>query len=532
MFQNVHDELATTKNELEEKKREISDIKEKNLRLTNDDSRLRREIEDRDNLIASSRAELENLRVCLAEQQLETRELAVATRELESKSRTISELETKNLRLSENDSQLRRQMEDTNRLLLSSKAEMERLRVSFNNQTDTIEQLGDQTSSLTPRNGEEIGIKVEKPIEMPVIEQVETLQNNPESLNFQTREAIYATESLSDEMPADNQEPVEERPSNPQLGMDEKQSKSLSESLAETIDDTGNVTNDEDQQLLGETELTEIAEELIIPEKSEQVEQQPSKVMKLKKSSILGLKTSTVGFVNLDMSSLENGLNKLQLYDESNNLVGKACLELDIKIEYPLTEVIPSPEIVSKPKDTLAEVPSSNGHELEKHEIKPEPESLNENLQQTIDDTGNVTNKDTVVETKLLEIAEGTIIPEENEQVEKQPSKAQSKTTDHQFRHKPGDSQAQSQIPEKTDLFNKKDNQPRHVPKDPHALPQNPEKSDCHPGKCDCEARPRNPFKHVKIRVISGVNLPEAKDNYYVSLRARMARQDPRVHKI
>jgi chromosome segregation ATPase len=108
MFQNVHDELATTKSELEGKKIEMTDMTEKNLRLANYDSRLRRKIEDRDRLIASSRAELENLRVCLAEQQLNTRELAVNTRELESKNKTISELEAKNVTLDENDSQLRR----------------------------------------------------------------------------------------------------------------------------------------------------------------------------------------------------------------------------------------------------------------------------------------------------------------------------------------------------------------------------------------------------------------------------------------
>ncbi|XP_046443776.1 synaptonemal complex protein 1-like [Daphnia pulex] len=71
MFQNVHDELETTKNELEEKKREISDIKEINLRLTNDDSQFRREIKDRDNLIASSQVELKKFRTSFDEQKLD-----------------------------------------------------------------------------------------------------------------------------------------------------------------------------------------------------------------------------------------------------------------------------------------------------------------------------------------------------------------------------------------------------------------------------------------------------------------------------
>jgi hypothetical protein len=39
------------------------------------------------------------------------------------------------------------------------------------------------------------------------------------------------------------------------------------------------------------------------------------------------------------------------------------------------------------------------------------------------------------------------------ELVEKQPSKAQSKTTDNQFRHKPEDRQVQPQIPEKSQLL-------------------------------------------------------------------------------
>ncbi len=41
MFQNVRDELAITKSELEKKKSVITDIIEIHLRLTNDDSRLR-----------------------------------------------------------------------------------------------------------------------------------------------------------------------------------------------------------------------------------------------------------------------------------------------------------------------------------------------------------------------------------------------------------------------------------------------------------------------------------------------------------
>jgi predicted nucleic acid-binding protein len=195
MFQNVHDELATTKSELENNKRVTTEIIGENFHLTNENSGLSRKIEAKNRLIAykrakleelhnsleekklhkvhdelassqrvlasknkaiiklqeqnrESRAELEQLRTCLNEQQLDTQQLAVATRELESKSRTITELEATNLSLAENDSQLRRKMEETDLLLLSSKAEVEELQLSVNNQKDTIEQLLHQVKSL------------------------------------------------------------------------------------------------------------------------------------------------------------------------------------------------------------------------------------------------------------------------------------------------------------------------------------------------------------------------------------------------
>jgi chromosome segregation ATPase len=195
MFQNVHDELATTKSELENNKRVTTEIIGENFHLTNENSGLSRKIEAKNRLIAykrakleelhnsleekklhkvhdelassqrvlasknkaiiklqeqnrESRAELEQLRTCLNEQQLDTQQLAVAKRELESKSRTITELEATNLSLAENDSQLRRKMEETDLLLLSSKAEVEELQLSVNNQKDTIEQLLHQVKSL------------------------------------------------------------------------------------------------------------------------------------------------------------------------------------------------------------------------------------------------------------------------------------------------------------------------------------------------------------------------------------------------
>ncbi|XP_046639648.1 paramyosin-like [Daphnia pulicaria] len=116
-------ESSTTKTKLEKQKRFITDITVKNIRLTNEDSRLRRTLESTNYFLESSRAESERLRTSLAEQQLDTRELAVATRELESKNTTISELETENLRLAENNSQLRRKIEDRDRIIASSAIE-------------------------------------------------------------------------------------------------------------------------------------------------------------------------------------------------------------------------------------------------------------------------------------------------------------------------------------------------------------------------------------------------------------------------
>ncbi len=187
-YQNVHIQLANTKSELEEKKSLITDITEKNLHLINENSGLKRKIEDRARLIASSQAELQEFRTSFDEQQLDTRDLAVATRELESKNRTISELQTENLRLAENNKRLRRRMEDadrllvssqsalqqlreqlqellindshlrrdTGRLLLSSKVAIEELQLSLNKQTERVEQLLGQMRTLDQEKDEAV----------------------------------------------------------------------------------------------------------------------------------------------------------------------------------------------------------------------------------------------------------------------------------------------------------------------------------------------------------------------------------------
>ncbi|XP_046439460.1 myosin heavy chain, striated muscle-like [Daphnia pulex] len=140
-----HIELATTKSELEKQKNVSTDMTVKNIRLTNDDSRLRRKIEARDKIILAGRRELEELK------EKADDDLATATIELESRNRTISELETEKIRLVENDSQLRRQLEEADLLLQSSQSEMEELRVSLNHQTYTIEHLQDQVKSLNEK---------------------------------------------------------------------------------------------------------------------------------------------------------------------------------------------------------------------------------------------------------------------------------------------------------------------------------------------------------------------------------------------
>ncbi|XP_046439457.1 intracellular protein transport protein USO1-like [Daphnia pulex] len=185
MFQNLRDKLAATKSELENNKRLMTDITEKNLCLKKDDSRLRRKIEDRDRTITQIVMEKERLanELSLVQSQLkdshsnlmqtvqkvhdelaatksenENNKRVMTDMELELKNRTISELETEILRWTENDSQLRQQLEETDRLLQSSQAEMEELRVS---QTERVlEHLQDQVKRL-----EEKKKKWKKPFE-------------------------------------------------------------------------------------------------------------------------------------------------------------------------------------------------------------------------------------------------------------------------------------------------------------------------------------------------------------------------------
>ncbi|EFX63629.1 hypothetical protein DAPPUDRAFT_335245 [Daphnia pulex] len=143
----------------------------------------------------------------------------------------------------------------------------------------------------------QVDTKVEKPKEIPAIEQkLEASQNNPELKNNQTKEAILTINgSLSFD---DNPEPpvsepvipiptdipvdcntdcnteVVIPPSNEPLEMlDEREPESLSIMPEPIADSTGNVTNED--PVLGETQLDEIAKEMIIPEEIERVEEDP-----------------------------------------------------------------------------------------------------------------------------------------------------------------------------------------------------------------------------------------------------------------
>jgi hypothetical protein len=136
-------ELATTKSELEEKKSLITDMIEKNLRLANDDSRLRRKIEDRDRIIESSAIEknlilLENEclvnELSLLQSQLTDSssklqmfqnvhdELATTKSELEKQKSVNTDITEINRRLKNDNSRLKRKIKDRDRLIASSRA--------------------------------------------------------------------------------------------------------------------------------------------------------------------------------------------------------------------------------------------------------------------------------------------------------------------------------------------------------------------------------------------------------------------------
>jgi hypothetical protein len=101
----VPEDLAAATREIESKNKIISELVTETLRLAENDSQLRRQLEHSENLLLSSMMSLEELRVLSkTEQPLDKvhEDLAVAKRELESKNKIISELETENLRLTEN----------------------------------------------------------------------------------------------------------------------------------------------------------------------------------------------------------------------------------------------------------------------------------------------------------------------------------------------------------------------------------------------------------------------------------------------
>ncbi|EFX63631.1 hypothetical protein DAPPUDRAFT_335247 [Daphnia pulex] len=125
--------------------------------------------------------------------------------------------------------------------------------------------------------------------------------------------------------------------------------------------------------------------------------------IKVKKSSIFGLKKSTVDFAKMAVSDLmhdENGqvsALKMQLNDESNNPVGEACLEVDMKIS-DLPEVVPSPAEVKRQERKLkAHMISSQRYGIKLYAAQGSREIL---YPENIAETGNVPNEESDEETK------------------------------------------------------------------------------------------------------------------------------------
>jgi hypothetical protein len=103
--------------------------------------------------------------------------------------------------------------------------------------------------------------------------------------------------------------------------------------------------------------------------------------IKVKKSSIFGLNKSTVGFVKLYVSSLDDNVTEMQLNDESNNPVGEACLKVNTKIS-DLPKVVASPAEVKRQERKLKTRKMRHGSkpnaamkspEIPEKPIKPKP---------------------------------------------------------------------------------------------------------------------------------------------------------------
>ncbi|EFX82291.1 hypothetical protein DAPPUDRAFT_241580 [Daphnia pulex] len=184
----VHEDLATAKRELELRNRAVTRLEKKTFRLMRNDKRLRRKMKNTNSLLLSGQAETERLRTSLDEQQLDTREFAVATRELESKNKTISELETENLRLAENDSRLRRKVEDRDRIIASSaieknlmlldkerlENELSLLQSQLTDSSSKLQNVHDELATTNSELEEEKRVSTEQPGEYSISSSVET----------------------------------------------------------------------------------------------------------------------------------------------------------------------------------------------------------------------------------------------------------------------------------------------------------------------------------------------------------------------
>jgi hypothetical protein len=114
-------ESVTSKSKLEKQKNLITDMTVKNLRLTDANSRLRRKVEDRDRIISHLTSSEIEKNLVLDRERL-VNELSL---ELEEKKRLMTDMteKMKNLRLTNDDSRLRRKIEDSDKIIASSAIE-------------------------------------------------------------------------------------------------------------------------------------------------------------------------------------------------------------------------------------------------------------------------------------------------------------------------------------------------------------------------------------------------------------------------
>jgi hypothetical protein len=285
--------------------------------------------------------------------------------------------------------------------------------------------------------GEKVGTKVKEPKEIPA-EELETFQNNPTELMDQPREAIQTIDSLPDVDPATDT-------SNQTLFEPEKchcdlQQKQHNANTTKSVGDPKvlpRIPDKSDLLTMKDNQPRHKAEDLAMTYQS--YETDPNKLYPW---SLIKEVSST--FESQTKPGIDLRLRLLEPFNpEKPDLVAG-----DNQFRHIPEDPQVHPQIPEKlgPKDIPAEVIPQSNEQLETNEKKPEPESLTDNLQETIyDSTINVNSED----------------PE------------------------PGETELHEEEEDEED------------------------ESDI------------NSPKHIEIKVVRGVNFPEAKDSdkYYVSVR-------------